>query len=170
MKNILLIILITILPAFLIAQKPILQDTVISLNAGDTEDDFANSIEMAGKIIIINQNDAEIPKEYTKKEKRFYYEVMPGMNNDNFKIISLPKEYTGFKIQLLKVEEEPLPDDDVIFFRHGNVVEEEVDEKNFAYLIGNFKTEVEAEQFMENFLEGLYTDAIIVEYKMGRRI
>ena len=170
MKNILLFVFISLTPFYLMAQTPSAQDTIPSLSAGDTEDEFSDAMEVKQKIIIIDQQDVNIPKEYTKKEERFFYEASPTMNNENFSIRALPEEYNGFKIQLLRVEGTPLADDDVIFFRHGNVVEEEVGKEEFAYLIGHYKTEEEALLFMEDFLGDLYPTAIIVQYRDSKRI
>ena len=50
-------------------------------------------------------------------------------------------------------------------------IEEEVGKEEFAYLIGNFKTEDEAFQFIEkNLLFDLYPDAIVIQYKDSSRI
>lgn len=172
MKNILFSLFILFSPLYLMAQVPAeAKDTIPSLTSGDIEDDFAGAMEMAQKIIILDQQDTNIPKEYNKKEERFFYESRPSMDNENFSIRALPKEYSGFKIQLLRVEAEPLADDDIIFFRHGNVIEEEVGKEEFAYLIGNFKTEDEALLFIErNLLFDLYPEAIIIQYKDSSRI
>lgn len=166
----LLVALITLVPFGIFGQTTnIPKDTLPSLNSGDIKDEFATSVEMSKKIIIVDQNDVLIPKEYAKKESKFFFEHEPVMENINYAIIDLHKDFTGFKVELLRVELEQLPDDDILFFRHGNVVEEPLDEKNYAYLIGNFITEKEATEFMETFLLELYPDARVVSYENGQR-
>jgi hypothetical protein len=166
----LLVALIALIPFGVYAQTTTIpKDTLPSLNAGDIEDDFATSIEMSKKIIIVDQKDVLIPKEYAKKELKFFFEHEPTIENKNYAIVDLPEEYTGFKVELLRVEFEQLPDDDIIFYSHGNVVEEPLDEKNYAYLIGNFATESEATEFMDTFLLELYPDARVISYEKGQR-
>ncbi|KAA3621038.1 MAG: hypothetical protein DWQ02_28395 [Bacteroidetes bacterium] len=167
----LLIAIIFLFPLVLKAQAPtVKKDTVIHLSAGDIEDDFASSFEKGQKkIIILDQKDVLVPKSYEKKEKRFFFEPEPLMQNDNFAIIDLPEEYTGYKIEVLSVKDQPLPDDDIIFFRHGNVVEEMLDENTFAYSIGDFETQEAANDFMELFLLELYPDARVIPYIKGQR-
>lgn len=166
----LLIAFIFILPVGMYAQIPTPpKDSLRSLNAGDLEDEFATSLEMSKKVIIVDQKEILVPKEYARKEKRFFYEQVPVMANDNFAIVDLPKGYTGFRVELIKVHDEPLPDDDIIFFRHGNVVEETIGEKEYAYSIGDFLTEAEANEFMETFLLELYPAARVIPYKDGMR-
>lgn len=91
------------------------------------------------------------------------------MENENFAIVDLPKGYTGFRVELIKVHDEPLADNDIIFFRHGNVVEETIGEKEYAYSIGDFKTEAEANEFMETFILELYPAARVIPYQDGMR-
>lgn len=166
-----LVALVAIFPVILMAQNTSpAKDTLPSLNAGDLEDEFENSMKMAQKIIIIDQKKpVTTPKGYSKKDKKIFVENMPVMQNDNFAIIELPEKFTGFKIELLKVQDEPLPDDDDIFFRHGNVVEEMINETEYAYSIGNFKSEEEATEFMELFLADLYPDSRVISYENGIR-
>ncbi len=166
----LLISIIVVLPAILVAQKPVIaKDTIISLSTGDLEDDFSNSFEGKQKVLILENKDVLVPKAYGTKEKRFFHEPQPVMQNENFAIIDLPEDFTGYKVEIVKVREEPLPDDDIIFFRHGNVVEEILDETTYAYSIGQFQTEIEANEFMETFLLELYPDSRVVSYEKGQR-
>ena len=166
----LLISIIVFLPASLMAQKPVIaKDTIKALSAGDLEDDFANSFEGNQKVLILEKKDVLVPKAYEVKEKRFFHEPQPVMQNNNFAIIDLPENFTGYKVEIVKVKEQPLPDDDIIFFRHGNVVEEMLDETTFAYSIGQFGTEMAANEFMETFLLELYPEARVVSYEKGQR-
>jgi hypothetical protein len=169
-RFLLLISIIIFLPFGIMAQKPVTaKDTITSLSTGDLEDDFANSFEQPKKVLILEKKDVLVPKDYGKKEKRFFHEPQPIMQNENFAIIDLPEDFTGFKVEIVKVQEVPLPDDDIIFFRHGNVVEEMLDETTFAYSIGQFETELEANEFMEIFLLELYPEARVVSYEKGQR-
>ena len=81
----------------------------------------------------------------------------------------LPKDYTGYKIQIARSVSE-LPISHKIFSRHGNLVIEETKRGDYAYLLGDFKDKALAEDFMNNVLSSRYADARVVTYVDGRRV
>lgn len=80
----------------------------------------------------------------------------------------IPKEYKGFKIEI-KATPEPLPSGHDIFFQHGNLAVDHLENGNYSYLLGNFSTADEANAFLVDFLIKRYPEARVVEYGEGGR-
>lgn len=81
----------------------------------------------------------------------------------------IPKEYSGFKIEI-KASPEPLPSGHDIFFQHGNLVVDHLENGVYSYLVGNFRSADEANAFLLDFLAKRYPEAKVVEYGEGGRL
>ncbi len=81
----------------------------------------------------------------------------------------IPKEYSGFKIEIKRTPE-PLPSNHDIFFQHGKLVEDRLQNGTYSYLLGNFQTADEASVFLQDFLIKRYPNAKVVEYESGKRL
>lgn len=80
----------------------------------------------------------------------------------------LSENYTGFRIEIMATDS-LLPDTSEVFFRHGNIVMEQLEGAKFSYTVGDFKDEQSAASFMDKFIKPVYTDPRIVRYKDGAR-
>ncbi len=81
----------------------------------------------------------------------------------------LPVQYSGFKIEI-QTAKEPLPSSHDIFFQHGKLVEDQLQDGTYSYLLGDFPTADEANAFMLDFLINRYPKARVVEYDGGGRL
>lgn len=155
----------------LLAQSryPNSQDT-IPANSWEV-DDFGESLEQLQKKIIIVSQDEVQPEAYDAPiEARIITEKKLEVINENAILRPLPKDYTGFKVQIAKSIEEPLAEDDEIFFRHGNIMVDKTGDGTFTYLIGNFSSEEQAQEFLDRFLLSRYSEARVIKYESGRRL
>lgn len=83
-------------------------------------------------------------------------------------LLEIPKEYTGYKIEIMSTSI-PLPADHDLFFQHGNITLEQLGESQFSYLIGHFEVKAKAETFRASFLEERYPGSRVVGYLGGKR-
>lgn len=81
----------------------------------------------------------------------------------------LPGQYSGFKIEI-QTAKEPLPSSHDIFFQHGKLVEDQLQDGTYSYLLGDFQAADEAAAFMLDFLIKRYPKARVVEYDGGSRL
>jgi len=88
--------------------------------------------------------------------------------NENRFPVSIPKHFSGYKIEILHTMEK-IQEDNPIFFKHGRVAEEQLDDQSYAYLVGSFDSEEEADKFNKKIILENYPDAKIVKYKDGKR-
>lgn len=80
----------------------------------------------------------------------------------------IPKEYTGFRIEIM-VTDSLVPETDDLFFRHGNIGLEPLNSNRFAYTVGDFQDLESANNFLQQFMLPKYKDAQVIAYKDGRR-
>ena len=80
----------------------------------------------------------------------------------------IPTEATGFKIQLLDVEE-PITLSNPLFKAYKSLYAEVASEKHYTYLIGDYKSKVSAEAILKK-ISKQYPDAKIIEYADGKRV
>ncbi len=88
--------------------------------------------------------------------------------NENSYAAPVPEGYDGYKIQILHTME-PIQDNNPVFFKYGCISEEQLNDESYAYSVGTFETEDEAQKFNEKFIQSNYPDAQIVRYKNGKR-
>ncbi len=81
----------------------------------------------------------------------------------------LDKTYTGYRVEFTTSMSE-LPVSHQIFSRHGNIIVEENKDGNFAYLLGDFDDEEDANDFLNNILIKRYPGARVIRYSKGRRV
>ncbi len=88
--------------------------------------------------------------------------------NENRFPSAIPESFSGYKIEILHTMER-VQEDNPIFFRHGRVAEEQLEDQSYAYLVGSFESEEEARAFLDKFISVNYPDAKVIQYKNGKR-
>ena len=85
------------------------------------------------------------------------------------RLYKVPESYTGFKIEIKKAPK-PLSASHDIFFQHGNLFAEKLQDESISYMLGAFSNADEANLFLSDFLIKRYPEARVVEYKAGSRL
>ncbi len=80
----------------------------------------------------------------------------------------LPNYYTGYKIEFLTALNE-LPTTHEIFNRHGNITLEQQPNGIYSYMLGDFRDQQMAENFLKEHLSEKYPMANLVYYYNGKR-
>lgn len=83
-------------------------------------------------------------------------------------LMEIPDGYTGFKIEIMSSPQE-LPGAHDIFFQHGNITLEVLEEGTHSYLIGDFRYFRKAEAFRATMYEQRYPDSKVIQYVEGVR-
>ncbi len=135
------------------------------------EDNFAESLEkQQEKKIIILSPESTTPEQYeVQKTPQIIQEKELTVVNENAIVKFVPKDYSGFKIQIAQTEEGPLPETADIFFRHGNIIAAESN-GGYSYFIGDFQEEQQAQQFLDRHISKLYPKARVSKFEDGRRL
>jgi len=102
------------------------------------------------------------------KNNRSQGEVRVNTANTLFKANELPVNYTGYKVEFMTSMAE-LPSSHEIFSRHGNIYKEQRKDSSFAYLLGDFKAETNAYNFLNSIMKERYPNARVIGYELGRR-
>jgi hypothetical protein len=79
------------------------------------------------------------------------------------------KDFSGYKIELMTATE-ALPPDHELFFRHGAVQVEPRPTGSFAYVLGAYETEEDAQKFYDAFLANRYEEGRVVKFEEGKRV
>lgn len=87
---------------------------------------------------------------------------------DGYPAKDIPKEYTGFRIEIM-VTDSLVPETDDLFFRHGNIMLEPLNSNRFAYTVGDFRDAEAATSFLQQFILPKYSEASVIQYKDGKR-
>ena len=95
-------------------------------------------------------------------------EVRVNTANTLRKANELPVNYTGYKVEFLTSMSE-LPMSHEIFSRHGNIYKEQRKDGSYAYLLGDFKAETNAYNFLDSIMKERYPNARVIGYELGRR-
>ncbi len=80
----------------------------------------------------------------------------------------LADDYNGFMIEFFNSGIELSPDHS-IFKQYGKVKYEQKEDGDFAYLIGGFDTEKEANGYLEKIIQPRFPTAKVIEYENGKR-
>ena len=80
----------------------------------------------------------------------------------------MPSDFTGYKIEI-KNTAKPLSASNDIFFQHGKLYAEKMEDGSISYLLGDFDNAEAAGSFMSDFLARRYPDAKVIEYNNGNR-
>ena len=83
---------------------------------------------------------------------------------------SLAIDFSGYKIEVMRVYHQPLKANDEFLQITGNVSVEKIGEHTYAYLIGNFNTEKGMTDFLETVIKPKYRNAKAIVYKKGLRV
>jgi hypothetical protein len=82
----------------------------------------------------------------------------------------LPIDFSGYKIEVVRVYHEPLNANDEFLQITGGVSVEKIGENTYAYLIGNFNTKKGMMNFLETVIKPKYGNAKAIVYKKGLRV
>ena len=102
------------------------------------------------------------------KNNRSQGEVRVNTSNTLRKSNELPVNYTGYKVEFMTSMSE-LPMSHEIFSRHGNIYKEQRKDGSYAYLLGDFKAETNAYNFLDSIMKERYPNARVIGYELGRR-
>lgn len=83
---------------------------------------------------------------------------------------ALPIDFSGYKIEVVRVYHEPLNANDEFLQITGGVSVEKIGENTYAYLIGNFSTKKGMTDFLETVIKPKYGSAKAIVYKKGLRV
>lgn len=81
----------------------------------------------------------------------------------------LPTNFTGYKIEVLRVYNQPLSADDEFLQITGNVEVEKIGENTYAYLIGDFNSKEGMIDFLNKVIKPEHKNAKALYYKKGVR-
>lgn len=82
----------------------------------------------------------------------------------------LPTDFTGYKIEVIRVYNQPLGADDNFLQVTGGVCVEKIGENTYAYLIGNFNTKQGMLDFLNTVIKPEHRNAKAIVYKKGLRV
>ena len=83
---------------------------------------------------------------------------------------SLPIDFSGYKIEVMRVYHQPLDANDEFLQIAGNVSVEKIGEYTYTYLIGDFNTEKGMMNFLKTVIKPNYKNAKALVYKKGLRV
>lgn len=83
---------------------------------------------------------------------------------------NLSTTFSGYKIEVLRVYNQPLSADDEFLQNTGNVEVEKIGENTYAYLIGNFNTKEGMLDFLDKVIKPEHKNAKALYYKKGVRV
>lgn len=144
-------------------EKPvteIIKETITRTNPGKeaVEENFGNDLSKVDDDVIFNN----------PKNNRSQGEVRVNTANTLRKASELPVNYTGYKVEFMTSMSE-LPMSHEMFSRHGNIYKEQRKDGSYAYLLGDFKAETNAYNFLDSIMKERYPNARVIGYKLGRR-
>jgi hypothetical protein len=82
----------------------------------------------------------------------------------------LPIDFTGYKVELLRVYHQPLDANDALFQEMGGVEMEKINDFTYAYVVGNFNKTEGMEHYLKTVARRLYPNAASITYKNGIRV
>ncbi len=84
---------------------------------------------------------------------------------------ALANDFTGYKIELMTVFNQPLALNDELFQQFGGIAIEQRTDNSFTYLLGgNFENKKAADQFLTQIVQAKYPNAKTVKYKNGQQV
>jgi len=126
----------------------------------------------------VKEVDENFGKDFTEEDKAIFNsqandrsrgEVKVNTTSGIRKPNSVPNSYTGYKVEFMTSPAE-LPASHSIFSRHGNIFKEQRKDGSYAYLLGDFKAETNAYNFLDSIMKERYPTARVVQYENGRRM
>ena len=144
-------------------EKPatkIIKETVRPSTPGNqqVEENFGKNLSKVDDDAIFNN----------PKNDRSQGEVKVSTANTLRKANELSVSYTGYKVEFMTSLSE-LPMSHEIFSRHGNIYKEQRKDGSYAYLLGDFKAETNAYNFLNSIMKERYPNARVIGYELGRR-
>jgi hypothetical protein len=81
----------------------------------------------------------------------------------------LPRDFAGFKIQLLVADSLLAPEHE-LFHQYGNLCVEELPSQRYAYTFGNFASAQDADRFLGEAVVDRFPQARVIHYQRGQRL
>jgi hypothetical protein len=82
---------------------------------------------------------------------------------------NLPRDFAGFKIQLLVADSLLAPEHE-LFHQYGNLCMEELPNQRYAYTFGNFASAQDADRFLGEAVVDRFPQARVIHYERGQRM
>ena len=84
----------------------------------------------------------------------------------------LPRDYSGYGIQLFVVYHKPLEANDPLFKEYGNLLVEKIGENGYSYIlkVEDFRTKKGLDAFNERVIRPKFKNAKALKYKNGVRV
>lgn len=81
----------------------------------------------------------------------------------------LALDYTGFKVEFY-ISPSELPLSHEIFMKHGNIILNQRKDGAYAYLLGDFKYQLGANNFLNDVIKPQYPNAKLIQFINGQRV
>ncbi len=98
-------------------------------------------------------------------EQRRRYNEMKKAQAERYKL----DDYTGYKV-VIQSSKDPISTDHEIFKEHEDLLEYKASSGSMLYMIGNFKTQNEADEFVSRTTSRKYPGSYVVQFENGRRL
>lgn len=112
---------------------------------------------------MINEQDGKSENKIKEEQKENENKAIP------LNLKSIATNFDGYSVEIISSISK-LPNSHALFTQYGNLFLEERKDGKFAYLIGEFGSEKEANLFLQNIISPKYPKANIVQYLNGRRV
>ena len=150
--------------------EEVVEKTAIKLNSRPsshkTEDLNADN-ELPAKVIRQKQmpqvENSTVKGSVAEQRKR--YNEMQKAQAERYKL----GDYTGYKV-VIQFSKDPISTDHEIYKKHENLVEYKASSGSMLYMIGDFKTQDEADDFVSKTASLMYPGAYVVQFENGRRL
>lgn len=80
----------------------------------------------------------------------------------------LPKEFTGYTIQVMTSMEQ-LDKNHFLMTNYGGIILEEAANPRYCYLMGQFRTKRGAKKYLKSVIKPYFSTAKVIKYKKGNR-
>ncbi len=82
----------------------------------------------------------------------------------------LPIDFSGYKVELMRVYHQPLDANDELFQTMGGVEMEKINDFTYAYVVGDFNKESGMTHYLKTVARRLYPSAKAITYDDGIRV
>lgn len=126
-------------------------------------------ISGAGKVVSGSDLEGMMKRKEKETKAKIIEEQKVATNAISLKLKSIATNYNGYSVEVVSAISK-LPNSHALFTQYGNLILEETKEGKFAYLIGEFGSEKDANLFLKNIVLPRYPKANVVRYMNGRRV
>lgn len=97
--------------------------------------------------------------------------IEPASETSDLKFVpqALPARFTGFTLEVARAERALVAERDTVLRQSRHILmQREKETRQYVYYVGQFKTRVEAQAFLDGEAQGRFPQAKVVEYKNGK--